>query len=153
MTPRAGLSATLAAGTLAAGALAAGALAVSTLATTACTSSDAGVLDACADLDATCFSNGDCTDPTTRCTVPSNADPTLPITCCIPGSRGTAEAGAPVHGPGRLPDGDLRLYPVGHLLLLRPLHGGLPVPHGATLVRHPRRRELLRPPALIPVTS
>ncbi len=93
MTPRAGLSAILAAGALAGGALGAAGLAASSLGATACTSSDAGVLDACADLDATCFSNGDCTDPTTRCTVPSNADPTLPITCCLPGPRGTAEAG------------------------------------------------------------
>jgi hypothetical protein len=81
---------------LAAGALAAAVLAASTLATSACGSStDGGVLDACADLDATCFSNADCTDPTTHCTVPTNADPTLPITCCLSGARGTAEAGVP----------------------------------------------------------
>jgi hypothetical protein len=89
-------AATLAAGTLAAGALAAGALAASTLATSACgPSTDGGVLDACADPTTICFSNADCTDSTTRCTVPTNADPTLPITCCLPGTRGMAEAGTP----------------------------------------------------------
>jgi hypothetical protein len=85
----------LTAGALAAGALAAGALGASSLAATACGSSDAGVLDACADPATTCFSNGDCADPTTRCTVPSTADPTLDITCCLPGPRGALEAGAP----------------------------------------------------------
>ena len=63
----------------------------------ACTPSggagDAGVLEACGDGGPpACFSNADC-PADQRCTTPTNADPTIPITCCLPGSRGTGDAG------------------------------------------------------------
>ncbi len=88
------LLATLATGALAASALAAGALAVTTFAASACGTAPSGVLDACADSMPTCFSNADC-DPANHCSIPPTADPTVLISCCLPGPRGTGEAGAP----------------------------------------------------------
>jgi hypothetical protein len=73
---------------------------VSTLA--ACSPSsgaaDAGVIESCAEAGIPgCYSNADCA-AADRCTTPSNADPTVLITCCLPGARGTGDAGSPCTG-------------------------------------------------------
>ena len=36
--------------------------------------------------------------PDQRCAAPANADPTIPITCCLPGPRGAGKAGDPCTG-------------------------------------------------------
>jgi hypothetical protein len=52
-------------------------------------------VEKCADVHApACFSNDDCGDPASRCSVPANSDPTTPIACCLRGPRGIADAGA-----------------------------------------------------------
>lgn len=59
----------------------------------------AGLVESCADAGAPgCLSNADCPSGT-RCTVPTNADPNLVITCCLPGDRGQGQAGAVCSGP------------------------------------------------------
>ena len=56
---------------------------------------DAGVSESCADVPATaCFANDDC-PAGQRCVAPANADPTISVTCCLAGARGTADAGSP----------------------------------------------------------
>jgi hypothetical protein len=84
------------------------ALALAVAALSACTGSggavsgsavDGGLVDACADSMAACYSNADCSSASERCSVPTNADPAYVVTCCLPGQRGSGQAGQTCAGP------------------------------------------------------
>jgi hypothetical protein len=70
-------------------------LPVGWLGAVACGNAASLIVKQCSDIDAgLCFSNDDCSDPSFHCGRPDASDPSTVVICCVPGDRGTGDAGS-----------------------------------------------------------